>query len=229
MKIPVFHDDQHGTAIIVGRRPAQRDGPVGRDRGRQDRGQWRRCCRLACLELLKAMGARHENVWVRPRACLSGRTELMDQWKSPSRRRRPTAHARRRAWRCRRLPRRLGARRAEAGDGRGDGEAADHLRPGQPDPEILPGGGLAVRPTRSICDRPLGLSEPGQQRAGLPLHLPRGARRARDGDQRGDEDRGGEGDRGARQGAALGRGPAAYGGEQEFGPTTSSRRRSIRG
>jgi malate dehydrogenase (oxaloacetate-decarboxylating)(NADP+) len=35
MKIPVFHDDQHGTAIIVGARPCSTPG----DRRQEDRGR----------------------------------------------------------------------------------------------------------------------------------------------------------------------------------------------
>ena len=43
MKIPVFHDDQHGTAIIVG--AAVTDGIRGQeDRGREDRRLGRRSC-----------------------------------------------------------------------------------------------------------------------------------------------------------------------------------------
>ena len=67
--------------------------------------------------------------------------------------------------------------------------AADHLRDGQSRSRNHPArrqGGAARRDHRH---RPFGLSEPGQQRARLPLHLPRRARRARDRDQRGDEDR----------------------------------------
>ena len=58
-----------------------------------------------------------------------------------------------------------------------------------PDPEIWPAGRERGAARRDHRHRPLGLSQPGQQRARLPVHLPRRARRARDGDQRGDEDR----------------------------------------
>jgi malate dehydrogenase (oxaloacetate-decarboxylating)(NADP+) len=65
MKIPVFHDDQHGTAIIVG--AAVLNG-LGR---RQDIGEVKLVCSgagaaaLACLDLLVELGIkRSENVWV---------------------------------------------------------------------------------------------------------------------------------------------------------------------
>ena len=67
-----------------------------------------------------------------------------------------------------------------------------------PDPEITPARRQGGAPRRDHRHRPLGLSQPGQQRARLPLHLPRRARRAGDDDQRGDEDRRRAGDRRAR-------------------------------
>jgi hypothetical protein len=53
-------------------------------------------------------------------------------------------------------------------------------------------------PRRHHRHRPLGLSQPGQQRPGLSLHLPRRARRARRDHQRRDEDRRRRCDRGWR-------------------------------
>ena len=46
---------------------------------------------------------------------------------------------------------------------------------GQPDARGAPRGGAPARPRRR--DRPLGLPQPDQQRARLPRHLPRGLRR----------------------------------------------------
>ena len=82
-------------------------------------------------------------------------------------------------------------------DAEDDGEEAAHLRARQPrSGDQLPRreGGAARRDRRHRAQR---LPEPGQQRARLPVHLPGRARRARQGDQRGDEDR-----RGARAGGA---------------------------
>ncbi len=85
MDIPVFHDDQHGTAVICA---------AGLINALELSGKRIEECRIvlngagaagiACLELLKAMGAQHDNcimcdtkgvIW-------QGRTEGMNQWKS---------------------------------------------------------------------------------------------------------------------------------------------------
>ena len=65
MRIPVFHDDQHGTAIIVG--AAVKNGL--RVAAKQI-GDIKLVCSgagaaaLACLDLLVALGVRRENIWV---------------------------------------------------------------------------------------------------------------------------------------------------------------------
>ena len=66
-----------------------------------------------------------------------------------------------------------------------------------PTPEVTPeeASPLRARP----CDRPLGLPEPDQQRARVPGHLPRRAGRARAEDHRGDEARGRARDRVGRR------------------------------
>jgi malate dehydrogenase (oxaloacetate-decarboxylating)(NADP+) len=85
MDIPVFHDDQHGTAVICA---------AGLINALELSGKKIEDCRIvlngagaagiACLELLKSMGAQHDNcimcdtkgvIW-------QGRTEGMNQWKS---------------------------------------------------------------------------------------------------------------------------------------------------
>lgn len=85
MDIPVFHDDQHGTAVICAaglinalhlsakkiedvRIVLNGAGAAG----------------IACLELLKSMGARHENCLMcdTKGVIFQGRTEGMNQWKS---------------------------------------------------------------------------------------------------------------------------------------------------
>ncbi|PKP70141.1 MAG: NADP-dependent malic enzyme [Alphaproteobacteria bacterium HGW-Alphaproteobacteria-4] len=83
--IPVFHDDQHGTAVICA---------AGLINALELSGKRIEDCRIvlngagaagiACLELIKTMGAQHDNcimcdtkgvIW-------QGRTEGMNQWKS---------------------------------------------------------------------------------------------------------------------------------------------------
>ncbi len=85
MRIPVFHDDQHGTAIIVG--AAVRNGlrVVGKDIGEiklvvSGAG----AAALSCLDLLVSMGVRAHNVWVTDIAGVvyEGRTVEMDPFKA---------------------------------------------------------------------------------------------------------------------------------------------------
>ena len=79
-----------------------------------------------------------------------------------------------------RVPRPVGRRRAQARDGHADGARADHPGDGQPDAGNPAGRGAGGASRRDHRHRPFGLSEPGQQRAVLPVHLPRRARRRRD-------------------------------------------------
>lgn len=85
MDIPVFHDDQHGTAVICA---------AGLLNALEISGKKIEDCRIvlngagaagiACVELIKSMGAKHDNCI----ACdtkgviYQGRTEGMNQWKS---------------------------------------------------------------------------------------------------------------------------------------------------
>ena len=85
MDIPVFHDDQHGTAVICA---------AGLINALHISGKKIEDCRIvlngagaagiACIELLKSMGARHENCIVcdTKGVIYQGRTEGINQWKS---------------------------------------------------------------------------------------------------------------------------------------------------
>ena len=85
MDIPVFHDDQHGTAVICA---------AGLINALHLSGKKIEDCRIvlngagaagiASIELLKAMGARHDNCIVcdTKGVIYQGRTEGMNQWKS---------------------------------------------------------------------------------------------------------------------------------------------------
>jgi len=82
MKIPVFHDDQHGTAIVVGAGVlnALKVGGKKIDEVKlvtSGAG----AAALACLGLLVKLGIRPENIWVTDLAGVvyKGRTELMDE------------------------------------------------------------------------------------------------------------------------------------------------------
>ncbi|MES2710527.1 MAG: NADP-dependent malic enzyme [Pseudomonadota bacterium] len=85
MRIPVFHDDQHGTAIIVA--AAIRNGLLLQGKRLEDVklvNTGGGAAALACLDLLCSMGLKRENVTVCDikGVVYEGRTELMDPWKS---------------------------------------------------------------------------------------------------------------------------------------------------
>ena len=85
MDIPVFHDDQHGTAVIcaaglinalyISGKKIEEVRVVCNGAG---------AAGIACIELLKAMGARHDNCILcdTKGVIYQGRTEGMNQWKS---------------------------------------------------------------------------------------------------------------------------------------------------
>src|SRR6266478_952979 len=65
MKIPVFHDDQHGTAIIVGAAIMNGLRVVGKElAGVKVAGSGAGAAALACLDLLVAVGLKKENVTI---------------------------------------------------------------------------------------------------------------------------------------------------------------------
>ena len=81
MNIPVFHDDQHGTAIVVGAAILNGLKVAGKDM-RQVKlvASGAGAAALACLGLLVKLGMPRENIWVTDIAGVvyEGRTELMD-------------------------------------------------------------------------------------------------------------------------------------------------------
>ncbi|MCA2011839.1 NADP-dependent malic enzyme [Pararhodobacter sp. CCB-MM2] len=83
--IPVFHDDQHGTAVICAAgliNALEISGKKIEDVKIVLNGAG--AAGIACLELLKSMGARHENCLMcdTKGVIYQGRTEGMNQWKS---------------------------------------------------------------------------------------------------------------------------------------------------
>ena len=85
MKIPVFHDDQHGTAIVVGAALLNGIKVVGKDiRSVKLVTSGAGAAALACLGLIVKLGLPRENIWVTDLAGVvyEGRTELMDEDKA---------------------------------------------------------------------------------------------------------------------------------------------------
>src|SRR6266508_1750414 len=81
MNIPVFHDDQHGTAIIVTAAVLNGLRLVGKDITRVKlAGSGAGAAAIACLDLLVSLGLRKENIAVADikGVVYKGRTELMD-------------------------------------------------------------------------------------------------------------------------------------------------------
>jgi malate dehydrogenase (oxaloacetate-decarboxylating)(NADP+) len=84
MGIPVFHDDQHGTAIIVAAAITNALKFVGKDISQVKlAGSGAGAAALACLELLVSLGLKRENITISDIAGVvyEGRTELMDEYK----------------------------------------------------------------------------------------------------------------------------------------------------
>src|SRR6186713_634224 len=85
MKIPVFHDDQHGTAIIVAAAVTNAlllNGKKLPDVKIVCSGAG--AAAIACLNLLVSLGAQRKNIWVCDidGVVHEGRNTLMDRWKS---------------------------------------------------------------------------------------------------------------------------------------------------
>ena len=84
MGIPVFHDDQHGTAIIVAAAITNALKLVGKDISQVKlAGSGAGAAALACLDLLVNLGLKRENITISDIAGVvyQGRTELMDEYK----------------------------------------------------------------------------------------------------------------------------------------------------
>ena len=201
LDIPVFHDDQHGTAIVVLAALVNALRVVGKSAGEikvvvVGAG----AAGVACTEIILAHGV--QNLVVcdiegalyvgapRPRSRAGGARGAHEP-------RRRARHGRRHPARRRRARRRLGPRGGLGGGGAHHGARPDRLRDGQPDPRDPARGGPRRR--RDHGHRTLGLPQPDQQRPRLPRRLPRGARHPREHDQRGDEARGGARHRGCHQ------------------------------
>jgi len=84
VKIPVFHDDQHGTSIIVGAAVLNALAVVGKDIGKvKVVSTGAGAAGIACLDMLVQLGVARENIWVADRCGViyRGRKEEMDEAK----------------------------------------------------------------------------------------------------------------------------------------------------
>ncbi|CUA85743.1 Malic enzyme [Chelatococcus sambhunathii] len=154
MGIPVFHDDQHGTAIIVGAAVTNALELAGKAIGDvKIVASGAGAAALACLNLLVSLGARRENIWVTDieGVVYEGREALMDRWKA--------AYAQKTD--ARKLDEVIGGADVFLGL-----SAASVLKPemvakmadkplilalANPNPEIMPEDAVAVRPDAMIC------------------------------------------------------------------------------
>ena len=85
MDIPIFHDDQHGTAIVAAAGLINACHLTGRDlRTTKLVVNGAGAAAIACVELLKAMGMHPMNITLADTkgVVFQGRTEGMNQWKS---------------------------------------------------------------------------------------------------------------------------------------------------
>ena len=85
MDIPVFHDDQHGTAIIAAAGLINALHLTGRDvKDIKIVSNGAGAASIACVELIKALGVPHQNVILTDRegVIYQGRETGMNQWKS---------------------------------------------------------------------------------------------------------------------------------------------------
>ena len=181
LDIPVFHDDQHGTAIVVLAALINALKVVGKDIGDvrivlSGAG----AAGMAILDGAARGGSR------RRRRRRQGRRHPPGP-RGPGRRARAGSPSTRTPTgvrgdlrdgprRCRRLHRRLGAQHPHRRRHRDDGRRTRSCsRWPIPTPEVDPVGGVRARRRRG--ERPQRLRQPDQQRARLPRRLPRAARR----------------------------------------------------
>ncbi|WP_144162622.1 NADP-dependent malic enzyme [Paraburkholderia sp. BCC1885] len=154
MKIPVFHDDQHGTAIVVAAAITNGLKVVGKDiRNVKLVSSGAGAAALACLDLLVDIGLPLENITVTDLAGVvyKGRTELMD----------PDKERFARETEARTLAEAIGGADIFLGLSAGGVLKQDMVKQmadkplilalANPNPEILPELALEVRPDAVLC------------------------------------------------------------------------------
>ncbi len=191
MSIPVFHDDQHGTAIIVGAAVLNAMELTGkRLESIRIVSSGAGAAALACIDFLVELGARPENIFITDveGVVYKGRAAMNE---------RMAIYAR--DTNARRLDDVIGGADVFVGLSAGGvltpemakkmGAASAHHGARQSDARDRARGRHRGASRRDDLHRPLGLSQSGQQRPLLSLHLSRRARCRRLDHQRGDEAR----------------------------------------
>ncbi len=85
MNIPVFHDDQHGTAIIVGAAVLNGLELAGKNiENAKICTSGAGAAAIACLNILVSLGAKCENIWVADKGGLvtHKRVDVLDRWRT---------------------------------------------------------------------------------------------------------------------------------------------------
>jgi malate dehydrogenase (oxaloacetate-decarboxylating)(NADP+) len=176
MNIPVFHDDQHGTAIISSAALLNGLELVGKDIGAVKVAVSAGAAAIACLNVMVGLGVKRENVFMvdSKGVIYEGRPGGLDASKAALRAEDRSPHPGRRGQRRRRVPGLLGPWRADGRHGQDHGRQAHHPGAGQPRAGNPPRTGQGRPSGLHHRHRPLGLPQPGQQRPVLP-YIFRGA------------------------------------------------------
>lgn len=191
LDIPVMHDDQHGTAIIASAALINAMYLSGK---RIDEAQivvnGAGAAAIACARMFLALGARRDQITMcDSRGVVTTRRTDLNPVKREFATSRPVTTLREALVGADVF---LGVSTAGVLD-------ADMVRSmagnplvmalANPDPEISYDEAKAARPDVIVANGPYRLPQSGEQRAGIPLHLPRRTRRPRPQDQRSDETR----------------------------------------
>ena len=175
LDIPVFHDDQHGTAIVTLaalRNAAAADRPrAGRPAGRRVGGRRRRCRDHQDPAVGRRRRRRGRRL-ARASSTAAGPTSARSSvtWPPPPTRRGRTGTHHRRAARRRRASSASPAGTIPEAAVAAMARDSIVFAMANPDPEVHPDRGGAPRPGRR--HRAQRLPQPDQQRAGLPRRLP---------------------------------------------------------
>ena len=154
MNIPVFHDDQHGTAIVVGAAAKNALHVAGKkfedikivSTGGGAAG-------IACLNMLVKLGVKRENIWLCDLHGLvyEGRTEDMNPHKAAFAQNTDLRTLDEVIEGADHVPWPVRTKCAETRNGRQDDQTADHLCLANPNPEIMPDEAREVAPDAIIA------------------------------------------------------------------------------